>query len=340
MTDEGARAQGLSTVELQERINGHNERINEILQQNPGGSENSEVSEELIWRIIHTIHYDDALIAHFPLDRTYYGDAYTRSIGIGALERAMVYLEKLARNFAEQRGSLLRQLAITQESLGEYYRERGMTARDGQFAALAEASIRESLALQNDVAGHAVLAELLMRQGERLDEAESELQLAKELAVTREEEAMIESDLGNLAVDREELEEALRHYQRAAEIAPNFEGIWFKIGFIQRNLKHYEEAKAMYLHAIEQEPKDMAAYSELCAIYMNERELGKAREIVERGLRNIPGSPRLLALLSSIYMESGDLRRAQSTLIEAEQIDPNNEIVQSMREELNRRLRR
>ncbi len=340
MTDEGARAQGLSTVELQERVKGHDERINEILQQNPRGSENSEVSEELIWRIIHTIHYDDALIAHFPLDRTYYGDAYTRSIGIGALERAMVYLEKLARNFAEQRGSLLRQLAITQESLGEYYRERGMTARDGQFAALAEASIRESLALQNDVAGHAVLAELLMRQGERLDEAESELQLAKELAVTREEEALIESDLGNLAVDREELEEALRHYQRAAEIEPNFEGIWFKIGFIQRNLKRYEEAKATYLHAIEQEPKDMAAYSELCAIYMNERELGKAREIVERGLRNIPGSPRLLALLSSIYMESGDLRRAQSTLTEAEQIDPNNEIVQSMREELNRRLKR
>ena len=127
---------------------------------------------------------------------------------------------------------------------------------------------------------------------------------------------------------------------RAAEIEPNFEGIWFKIGFIQRNLKRYEEAKATYLHAIEQEPKDIAAYSELCAIYMNEREMGKAREIVERGLRNIPGSPRLLALLSSIYMESGDLRRAQSTLNEAEQIYPNNAIVQSMREELNRRLKR
>ncbi|TMD70419.1 MAG: hypothetical protein E6I91_00065 [Chloroflexi bacterium] len=340
MTDEGARAQGLSTVELQERIKGHNERVNEILQQNPGGSEKSEVSEELIWRIIHTLHYDDALIAHFPLDRTYYGDAYTRSIGIGALERAVVYLEKLARNFAEQRGSLLRQLAITQASLGEYYRERGMVARGEQFAALAEASIRESLALQNDVAGHAVLAELLMRQGDKLDEAESELQLAKELAVTREEEAMIENNLGNLAVDREELEEALRHYQRVVEIEPNFEGIWFKIGFMQRNLERFEEAKATYLHAIEREPKDMAPYSELCAIYMNERELGKAREIVERGLQNIPGSPRLLALLSSIYMESGNLRRAQLTLNEAEQIDPNIEIVQSMREELNRRLKR
>jgi tetratricopeptide (TPR) repeat protein len=179
-----------------------------------------------------------------------------------------------------------------------------------------------------------------MRQGEKLDEAESELQLAKELAMTREEEAMVENDLGNLAVDRGELEEALRHYQQVAEIEPNFEGIWFKIGFMQRNLKRFEEAKSTYLHAIEREPEDIAPYSELCAIYMNERELGKAREIVERGLQNIPGSPRLLALLSSIYMESGDLRRAQLTLTEAEQIDSNIEIVQSMREELNRRLKR
>src|SRR5260370_38356576 len=111
---------------------------------------------------------------------------------------------------------------------------------------------------------------------------------------------MIEAELGNLAVDREELEEALRHYQRAAEIEPNFEGIWFKIGFIQRNLKRYEEAKETYLHAIEQEPKDMAPYSELYAIYMNEREMGKALEFVKRGLRKIPGTRDLLALLYSI----------------------------------------
>ena len=84
----------------------------------------------------------------------------------------------------------------------------------------------------------------------------------------------------------------------------------------------------------------MRPYSELCAIYMNEREPEKAREIVERGLRNIPRSAHLLALLASIYMETGDLRRAQSTLAEAEEIDAKLEIIQSLHDELNRRLKK
>ncbi|MDQ6644888.1 MAG: hypothetical protein M3Y76_10600 [Chloroflexota bacterium] len=340
MTDEGARVQGLPAPELQQRIKEHDEHINGIMQQNPGDEQKRQLSGELVWRITQTIHYDDALIVHFPLDRTFLGDAYNRSIGIGAIERGEVYLERLARNFAEQRGELLRLLSITQQSLAVDYRERGMEARGEQFDALAETSIRESLALQNDIAGHAVLAELLMRQGEKLDEAESELQLARELATTSEEEAMIESDMGNIATERKDLEGALRHYQRVAEIEPNFEGIWFRIGFMQRNLQRFEEAKATYLHAIERKPQEMPPYSELCTIYLNERELGKAREIVERGLRNIPRSAHLLALLSSTYLESGDLRRAQATLAEAEQIEPTLEIVQGIREELNRRTKK
>jgi tetratricopeptide (TPR) repeat protein len=215
-----------------------------------------------------------------------------------------------------------------------------MDVQARHFTALAEATIRESLSLQDDIAGHAVLAEMLMKQDERLDEAEAELYRAKELATSSSEEAMLESDLGSLALGQVDLEKALRHYQRVAEIDPNFEGVWFNIGFAQRNLKRFEEAKASYLRSIEREPQDMRAYSELCAIYMNEREPGKARETVELGLRNIPKSAHLLALLSSIYMNGGDLRRAQEILAQAEEIDEKLEIVQSMREELNRRLKK
>jgi tetratricopeptide (TPR) repeat protein len=84
----------------------------------------------------------------------------------------------------------------------------------------------------------------------------------------------------------------------------------------------------------------MQAYSELCAIYMNEREPAKARETVELGLRNIPRSAHLLALLSSIYLDGGDLQRAQAILAQAEEIDEKLEIVQSLRSELNRRLKK
>ncbi len=340
MVDEGSRAQSMTTDELQERIGEHDKHINEIIQQNPGESAKRELTDELIWRMVQTIHYDDALIVHLPLDRTYYGDAYTRAISLGATERAIVYLDRLAHNFVEQRGELLRQLAITQASQADLFRERGLDERARHFDDLAEANIRESLSLQDDIAGHAVLAEILMKDDDHLVEAEEQLNQAKELASSSSEEAIIENDLANIAMRREDLEKALRHFQKVAGIDPNFEGVWFNIGFMQRNLKRYEEAKATYLHAIEQEPQDMPPYSELCAIYMNEHELEKAREIVERGLRNIPKSAHLLTLLSSIYMEEGDLRQAQAILAQAEKIDAKLEIVQSLREELNRRLKK
>ena len=340
MTDEGAKAQSMSMEELQQRIDEHDRRINEVIQQNPGEYEKRELTQELIWRMTQTIFYDDALIVHLPLERMYYGDAYTRAISLGAIERAIVYLERLTRNFVEQRGELLRQLAITQSGLSEYYGERGLKERAMHFDTLAEASIREALTLLDDISGHAVLAELLMKYNDRLDEAEEQLYRAKDLAAVSEEEAMIENDLASISVRRDNLEEALRHYQRVAEIDPNFEGVWFQIGLMQRNLQRFAEARGTYLQAIEREPLDMRPYSELCAMYMNEREPEKAREIVERGLRNIPRSAHLLALLASIFMETGDLRRAQSTLAEAEEIDAKLEIVQSLRDELNRRLKK
>ncbi len=340
MVDEGSRAQSMTTDELQQRISEHDQRINEIIQQNPGESAKPELTEELVWRMVQTIHYDDALIAHLPLDRTFYGDAYTRAISLGAAERAIVYLERLARNFVEQRGEILRQLAVTQISQADYFSERKLEERARHFDALAEANIRESLTLLDDIAGHAMLAELLMRDDDHLDEAEEQLYKAKEFTPSSSEEAMIENYLANIAVQRIDLEKALRHFQRVAEIDPNFENVWFNIGFMQRNLKRFQEAKTTYLQAIEREPQNMPPYSELCAIYMNEHDLEKAREIVERGLRNIPKSARLLALLSSIYMEEGDLRRSQAILAQAEEIDAKLEIVQSLREELNRRLKK
>ena len=338
MTDQGARTQALSISELQQRINEHDERINEVLREQGADTPDiQQTAEEIVWRIVQTLHYDDALIVHLPLDRKIYGDAYHRAISLGALERTIVYLERIARNFAEQRGEVLRQLGITQEALAEHYIEQGMEERAQRFSALALVSLRESLAIDNNIAGHAVLAEMIIRQGGDFDEAEAHLNQARELATGKTEEATIESDFGNMAAERSQPKEALRHYQRAAEIDPNFAGIWFKIGLMQRSLNQLEDAKASYERAIELQPGDLSPYAELTALYMKEGQLAKARELLEQGLRGNPRSAYLLTLLSSVYLESGDLRHANAVLEEAEQINPRLDIVQAMREELNRR---
>src|SRR6266568_1018260 len=165
MTDEGAKAQSLAIEELQKRIKEHDDRVNQILQeQEPNQPDERQKAEEVIWRIVQTLYYDDALMLHLPFDRNVNGDAYHHAIGLGALERAIAYLERIARSFAEYRGEVLRQLGITRESLSEYYSERGMNERAQHFAELAEASIRESLEVENNIAGHVVLAELIFRR--------------------------------------------------------------------------------------------------------------------------------------------------------------------------------
>ncbi len=344
MTDEGANAQALAIPALQQTMKENDERINALIQQRnqqpnqPDSPELLAQTEEVVQRIIQSLHYDDALIVKLPLDRAILGDAYNRAAGIGALERSIVYLDRLAHNFSEDRGEILRQLGITQHSLSEYYAERGMTDREQLFAEFASDSLREALSIDDSLAAHAVLAELLMqRGGDDLDEAEALLNIAKTKTSTLEEEAMIESDLGNIALQREENATALQHFQRVAEIEPKFPGNWFKIGFMQRKMQQFEAAKASYQRAIEIEPQNMMPYSELSAIYANQGQLPRAREVLEQGLRSIPKSVHLLALLSSVYLQSGDLRHAQAILAEAAQVDPNYELVQAIRDELHRR---
>ncbi len=55
--------------------------------------------EEIIWRSIQALHYDDALLVKLPLDRTIYDDAYSRARGLQLSERAIVYLEDVIQRF-------------------------------------------------------------------------------------------------------------------------------------------------------------------------------------------------------------------------------------------------
>ena len=154
--------------------------------------------------------------------------------------------------------------------MSEYYWSRDMGERSKHFAELAENSLRESLTVDENIAGHVILAKILLQNNHNLDEAEMHLQQAKLLTSNVTEEAAIEVDFGNIAAHRQQLDVALQHYQQAAKLDPNLPEIWFRIGFMQRNLKQYEDAKLSYERAIEQEPRDIRAYSELAVIYMTE----------------------------------------------------------------------
>jgi tetratricopeptide (TPR) repeat protein len=336
ISDEGARVQALSITELQQRIKEYEDAIEDTFQkvQQRSISNLNEAMEELSWRLTQLLHLYDALIVKLPLDRRVYEDAYERAVVVGNPERIMVYLERLAQRFPENRGEVLRRLGSTLAGLAYSDRMQEMKERQAHLLERAEATLRESIAV-NDVAfGHILLGELLSSMN-RLDEAEAELFKARDMRPGHEEEATLESGLGAIAMQRDQVAEAIPHYQRVSALDPNSPGNWFNLGFAHRVLGHLDEAAASFERAIETEPRDPRPYAELIAISMNRSDKQRARAIAERGVRANPNSAPMHALLASVLLDMGDLRGAQRALEEAESIEPDSEIVRNLRRQMN-----
>jgi tetratricopeptide (TPR) repeat protein len=331
MADEGATVQGLPITEIQKRIEEYEEIIQTKVQQRDTDVE--AFMEELPWRLTQLLHFYDALIARLPLDRKVCDDAYQRSIAMGNPERTMVYLERLAQRFPNQRGDVLRSLATTYIAYAYSDRTQDMSERREHFLALAENTLQEAMQVDGSIRNHILRAELLLSM-QRNDEATNELLKARATTPAPGDEAAIEAGLGTIAMRSERISDAVSHFKRVAEISPDSPGIWFNLGFAHRLLGNFDEAEASYKRALQMEPDDIRAYSELIAIYMNRSEKLEARHIAEQGVQTNPESAYLRALLASVLFELGETRNAQRQLEEAETLDPELEIVQSVRQQM------
>jgi tetratricopeptide (TPR) repeat protein len=334
MTDEGANAQGLPVAEVEQKLKDHDERIQEITREHsPTDPEGTRYYEEIMWRMVQAMHFDDALLVKLPFDRTIYEDAFSRAMSMRMIERSLVYAEEMADRFSTlyTHGEDLRRLGAVQVALADQFVQFGMDERAEHFFDLADNTIRDSLVADESAMGHLLLGELQMQQG-AYEDAIVSFQQALPLVVNRDEEAQLEFDLGSSLLQLERFSEAASHLERVAEINPNYAGIWFNVGYAYRVQKQYEEAEAFYKRAIEQQPDDIRPYSELASIYMNTKRLPDAYKIVEQGLSANPASAHLKALLAAVLLEMGDRKRSRAMLEEAERINPNLETVQAMRQ--------
>ncbi len=350
MSDEGARVQALPIPELQQRLKEHDDRIKEIsLQQREmllqsisllDRPDPQELLEEVTRRMTQAMHYDDALMVRLSLDQQVVENAYNHAGAIRNAERAMVYLERLAQRFPGRRADALRELAMSEDALASIFAEQGLPERSRQLDELAEQHMRESLESRPSALGYALLAQMRLQRNAEvdggpstalLDEVEGLLEQARTLQPTRAEETIIEAGLGDIATARGRLEEALRHYERAASLSPDYPGVWLALGHTQRLLGRLEEAAASLQRAIRQNPGDLQAYGEFTSVASQRQRLPEARAALEEGLRVLPRSAHLRALLASVLLEQGDRRQAQRYLEEAEQLDRNLPSVQTVR---------
>ena len=336
-SDEGAAIQGLSILELQKRIKEHEDAIEAITKQRH--EDVNAAMQELVWRITQVLHFYDALIVKLPLDRQVNEEAYERAVMIGAPERIMVYLERMIQRFPDNKDELLRRLGATLAGLAYSFADKGMEERKTLFLARAAETLKESIETRDVASGHMLLGELYLSM-KRHDEAETELLTAKNMVVSPDEEKAIEAGLGNIAMNRERMAEAVPHYQRVIEIDPDYPGIWFNLGFANRLLGSFVEAEQAYKRGIEIEPTDIRPYSELTAIYMNRPDQELARAIVSQGVHANPESAHLHALYASVLSELGETRNAQRELQDAESLDSSLEIVQAVRASINEKSKK
>ncbi|HEY6539616.1 MAG TPA: tetratricopeptide repeat protein, partial [Ktedonobacteraceae bacterium] len=285
------------------------------------------------WRSVESMHYLDALLVKLPLDFDLYANATGRATSIGNSERAMVYLEQWTKRFPQdyRYPTILQQLGAVESALASQYDEAGLQERMVRFFSLAETNLREALEKDRTPLAYVLLAEVKGLQGE-LEEAQSLYEAALAENPPPEVEVEIENDLGALAMNLQQYEEALRHFMRVIELNPRHEHSWFNVARTYRLLKNEAEAEVYYQRAIEEEPQNPAAFSELGSIYVGKKEPQKAYAVVEQGVRLHPRSAHLQAFLAGILLDMGELRRGQAVLEEAERLNPESEMVQAVRE--------
>jgi len=334
ITDEGANALSLPVAELQKRIQEHNNRLEKFFQQHqPTDPDALQQATELLWRLMESVYYRDALLKQVPLDRSIYEAAAAPLITFGLYERSLVYLEPLAHRFDEKRAETLRALAAVYVELSGKYLEEDDDERADRFQELAEETLRESLDIEESFTAHISLAELLIDEDE-LDEAEEHLHQARALTSDASDEAHIELHLGEIAMERGQYEQALNHFQRIAEIEPDSPDSWSNIAQAYKKLENFAEAEANYRRAIELQPDDADLYYALSTMYMENNQPEEAIEVIEEGLVANPDSAVLTAYLGSMYLENGDYRQAELFLDKAEKLDPDLEVVQIFRQVL------
>jgi tetratricopeptide (TPR) repeat protein len=338
MVDEGKNAQDIPAAELQKLIKQHNEQVQKIMQQHsPSDPDALKYLNEILWRTMQVVYYEDALLKQEPPDHTTYFEAAARAAILQDEERSITYLERIIQQFPEQRAEALRQIGALQLELSEKYEdEEGDDERAEHFRELAEASLRESLTIEDHATGHIGLADVLQNIGgdEKLDEAEDELLKAQALTTDKEAQAIIESKLGELAMDRDDYEDALKHYQRVEEIDPTFPGTKASAGDALREMGNTEEAMVAFRQAIETEPDNLHAYVALSEMYQEEGEESMAQEVLEEGIAANPNTVELHLLLAASYIQKNDFRRAEELVDEAESINPLDENVQMYKQVL------
>jgi Flp pilus assembly protein TadD len=117
-------------------------------------------------------------------------------------------------------------------------------------------------------------------------------------------------------------EDAIKHYQKALEIAPDFYPARNNLGTTLLNTHQYDEAEQQFKEVIKTNPSDAAAYFNLGNLYLLTHREQEAMQWVNQGLNDQPDSAFGQFLKGAISVREGNAATAETSLRRSLQIDP------------------
>ncbi|MGA2417549.1 MAG: tetratricopeptide repeat protein [Candidatus Sulfotelmatobacter sp.] len=117
-------------------------------------------------------------------------------------------------------------------------------------------------------------------------------------------------------------DEAIRHYEKAVAVAPDYYFAHNNLGSDYQSKADFPAARKEFLRVVELNQSDAAAYFNLSNVCMLSGQLADAKQYLDEGLRRQPDSALGQFLLGSLNMRVGKIPEAEGALRRAIKIDP------------------
>jgi Tfp pilus assembly protein PilF len=134
--------------------------------------------------------------------------------------------------------------------------------------------------------------------------------------------AVREFKAGVKADGRRKTDDAIKHYEKAVKLAPNFYHARNNLGTAYMTRKSYIEAQEQFEHAIHLNAEDGAAYFNLGNLYYLQAQYDQARQWLDQGLSKEPSSAFGHFLKGSVDAVSGNQPEAERELSRSLELDP------------------
>jgi tetratricopeptide (TPR) repeat protein len=134
--------------------------------------------------------------------------------------------------------------------------------------------------------------------------------------------AVKEFDKGLSADAEGKRDDAIRHYQKAVDIAPDFYLAHNNLGSDYQNKSDFPNARKEFERVVQLNQSDAAAYFNLSNVYMLTGQLTEAQQYLDEGLRRQPDSALGQFLLGSLDLRLKKLPQAELALRRAIELSP------------------